>query len=93
MGLIDSIYYIPNWITSSEETSILERVYDVPENSNYPWIALKYRRLRMWGGNVNEDFCPIPLPKWLLQISKSLVSSGIFQEAETPNHVLVNGKS
>ncbi len=31
-----------------------------------------------------------PLPAWLASLSKRLVHEGVFEEAQAPNHVLVN---
>lgn len=85
------MYYIPNWITQDEEAAILERVYAVPDDNDI-WVKLKHRRLQMWGGAVKAPFDRKPLPQWLMQISQTLVDAGIFTEAKTPNHALINGE-
>lgn len=89
-GPIPGVYYIPNWITQDEEKAILERVYAVPDDSDL-WVRLKHRRLQMWGGEVKAPFDPKPLPRWLTQISQTLVEAGIFSEEKKPNHALING--
>ncbi|KAE8881231.1 hypothetical protein PF005_g27644 [Phytophthora fragariae] len=88
-GPIPGVYYIPNWITQDEEEAILERVYAVPDDSDL-WVRLKHRRLQMWGGEVKAPFDPKPLPRWLMQISQTLVDAGIFSEEKKPNHALIN---
>jgi alkylated DNA repair protein alkB family protein 6 len=93
---IPSIYYLPNFLTNEEEKSILKCIYAYPsetikENEPNIWVQLKNRRLQMWGGIVKIPFEPVPLPKWLQQITKSLVEAGIFAFDHEPNHVLING--
>lgn len=86
------MYYVPDWISEDEEQAILERVYAIPDDDVSVWVALKRRRLQMWGGEVKPPFVAQPLPKWLLQIVQALVDAKVFSEEHRPNHVLINGE-
>ncbi|KAF1325437.1 Alkylated dna repair protein alkb, partial [Globisporangium splendens] len=90
VGDISRVYYIPEWISEDEEAAVLERVYAVPDDDERVWVKLKYRRLQMWGGEVKAPFHPLELPKWLQQITQSLVDTKIFREEHRPNHALIN---
>jgi hypothetical protein len=56
------------------------------------WVALRARRLQMWGGIVSARGLadPTPLPGPLAAVASELVAAGVFDAAHTPNHVLVN---
>lgn len=82
-----TLYYLPNFITTEEESYLIKQVYDAPKPK---WMQLSNRRLQNWGGlphpkgMVLED-----LPQWLEVYSKKIASLGVFDD-KVPNHVLVN---
>lgn len=86
------MHYVPDWISESEEQAILDRVYAIPDDDDSVWVALKRRRLQMWGGEVKSPFEAQSLPKWLLQIVQALVDAKVFSEEHQPNHALINGE-
>lgn len=89
---IQSIYYVPNWINSQIESGLLSRVYHDCQSCS-DWMPLKYRRVKVFGGQVsNANFYPEALPRYLNQLSELLVNVGVFRPDIKPNHVLVNGE-
>ncbi|XP_071034840.1 alpha-ketoglutarate-dependent dioxygenase alkB homolog 6 isoform X2 [Parasteatoda tepidariorum] len=85
--LPNSVYYIPNFITSEEEDELLKKVYSSPKPK---WKALSNRRLQNWGGLPHpKGMIQENLPQWLTDCIKKVQNLKIFQSCE-PNHVLVN---
>jgi len=85
VGTIDSIFYIPDYITTSEEAQLKLQIYA----HTGKWTQLKKRRLQNWGGIPNpQGMVAEELPQFLLTITRRLVESGVFQQS--PNHVLLN---
>ena len=86
---VNSIYYIPNYITSEDERYLLNKIYNEPSDK---WINLQYsnRRLQRWGGEVTKDGLENiePLPIWLEKFSEVLFSEKITEKKT--NHVLLN---
>ena len=70
---IDTVYYIPNYITAQDEEYILGQVYSQPKER---WSQLQYsnRRLQKWGGEVTKNGLENVelLPPWLEKISETL---------------------
>ncbi len=89
---IESMYYLPKWVSMEMEAFLLERIYD-SSCSTLHWTKLRTRRVQMWGGNVNASpgFIPERLPQWLNQVTALLGQMDIFPLAYPPNHVLING--
>lgn len=95
---LNSVYYLPEFISESFENSLLKFIY-APSNSSR-WHELKYssRRLQKYGGNVTnsglEDL--EPFPPILQSLAKSLMDNKIFPpETESDssielNHYLIN---
>jgi len=82
---IDSIYYIPNFITEQEEVELLQEIH---LNSHH-WTQLRKRRLQNWGGVPHPNGMFVEeLPYWLLKIANKLKNSHIF--SFLPNQVLLN---
>jgi alkylated DNA repair protein alkB family protein 6 len=52
VGVPDSAYYIPDFVSEQEEQNILNQITKAPKPK---WVQLSNRRLQNWGG--------IPLPK------------------------------
>ncbi|XP_010938157.1 alkylated DNA repair protein ALKBH6 homolog [Elaeis guineensis] len=87
VGTLPSLYYIPNFITESEQAQLLHHIYEVPASR---WKHLKNRRLQNWGGVVHEKgLLPQELPSWLTKITQRICQqTGLFPSPI--NHVLIN---
>ncbi|CAO2836819.1 unnamed protein product [Amaranthus hypochondriacus] len=86
-GSVPTVIYIPDFINDTEQTQILNHVYQAPVSK---WKTLKHRRLQNWGGVVHEKgLIAQDLPPWLTRVTQRLYEElGIFPAA--PNHVLIN---
>jgi len=86
---VDTIYYIPNYITEEDEKYLLNQIYSQPQEN---WHQLKHakRRLQKWGGEVTKNGLENnePLPTWLEKFSELLCKENIT--AKKTNHVLLN---
>lgn len=87
VGTLPTLYYIPNFITESEQAQLLHHIYEVPASR---WKHLKNRRLQNWGGVVHEKgLLPKELPPWLTKITQRICQqTGLFPSPI--NHVLIN---
>ncbi|XP_067831057.1 alpha-ketoglutarate-dependent dioxygenase alkB homolog 6 [Heptranchias perlo] len=82
-----TVYYIPNFITVSEENYLLQQVYNSPKPK---WTQLSGRRLQNWGGLPHSrGMLAEKLPDWLDKYIKKISSLGLFA-GKVANHVLVN---
>ncbi|XP_077087278.1 putative RNA/DNA demethylase ALKBH6 [Siphateles boraxobius] len=82
-----TIYYIPNFITETEEEYLLQQVYRAPKPK---WTQLSGRRLQNWGGLPNpKGMLTENLPDWLLKYTDKISALGAFA-GKAANHVLVN---
>lgn len=91
IGTAKSLFYVPNAIENVTELHLLESVAISGLQHKNSWIQLKNRRLQSWGksitGEVRDDEA---LPKWLKEIASALVDTNIFNDADLPDHVLIN---
>ncbi|KAK1583269.1 hypothetical protein Q3G72_023126 [Acer saccharum] len=87
VGNLQTLMYVPDFITEIEETHLLNNIYGGPVSK---WKSLKNRRLQNWGGVVHEKgLLPQDLPPWLTKITQRIYEkSGLFPSAI--NHVLIN---
>lgn len=82
-----TIYYVPEFITESEENAIISRVYDVPKPK---WTQLLNRRLQNWGGIPHtKGMIAEPIPDWLQDYLNRIHSLNLMN-GKVPNHILVN---
>ncbi|KAM4641346.1 alpha-ketoglutarate-dependent dioxygenase alkB homolog 6 [Discoglossus pictus] len=80
-------YYIPEFISQSEEEYLLRQVYNAPKPK---WTQLSGRRLQNWGGLPHpRGMVPEKLPPWLHTYTEKVSSMGVFG-GHSANHVLVN---
>uniref|UniRef100_A0A8D0H389 AlkB homolog 6 n=1 Tax=Sphenodon punctatus TaxID=8508 RepID=A0A8D0H389_SPHPU len=80
-------YYIPDFISESEEAYLLQQVYGAPKPK---WTQLSGRRLQNWGGLPHpKGMVPERLPTWLQVYAEKITSLGVFG-GRSANHVLVN---
>ncbi len=87
-----ALYYVPDWMTESEEREILSLTERAPPER---WTYLRRRSLQMWGGSPSPDGMKCePLPNWLCAVRDRLVRQRLFPAADAgggvPNHVLIN---
>ncbi|KAK7380178.1 hypothetical protein VNO78_32655 [Psophocarpus tetragonolobus] len=87
VGPLPTLYYVPDFITDSDQTLLLNNIYGAPASR---WKMLKNRRLQNWGGVVHEKgLLPQVLPPWLINLTQK-----IYEEFElfpsALNHVLIN---
>ncbi|KAH7911277.1 hypothetical protein BJ138DRAFT_1150999 [Hygrophoropsis aurantiaca] len=87
-------YYIPNFVTSAEETYLLRKIEETPRQK---WKALGNRRLQIWGGEVlqRSTLFAQDMPSFLNQfpdILGRLRATTAFECSphQGPNHVILN---
>ncbi|OVA08853.1 Oxoglutarate/iron-dependent dioxygenase [Macleaya cordata] len=87
VGSLPTLFYIPNFISDSEQVHLIHQIYQSPISK---WKSLKNRRLQNWGGVVHEKgLLPQNLPPWLTKITKRICEeTGLFPSPI--NHVLIN---
>lgn len=79
--------YIPNFITSDQEQSILSHIERTPKPR---WTQLLNRRLINYGGVPHPNgMIAEEIPDWLQSYVDKVNNLGIF-ESQNANHVLVN---
>lgn len=88
-ALPPNFYYLPDFLTPSEETSILQKI------PSQRWTHLTHRRLQAYPSTLTKSntLLAAPLPVWLTNpIINRLKEYGIFTETlhGEPNHVLIN---
>ncbi|CAM4701132.1 unnamed protein product [Caretta caretta] len=82
-----TVYYIPNFISESEEAYLLHQVYAAPKPK---WTQLSGRKLQNWGGLPHPKGMVLEkLPAWLQSYAEKISSLGAFG-GKLANHVLVN---
>ena len=94
-------YYIPNFITTAEETALLESIETAPKSH---WTHLTHRRLIAYPSalSASNTLLASPLPSWLTEpivsriiscsTSASLRLENLFSVSphHAPNHCLIN---
>ncbi|KAH0607105.1 uncharacterized protein H6S33_003093 [Morchella sextelata] len=91
-SLPKTTYYIPNFISPSEESQLLSQIASAPKPK---WTILTHRRLQTWPSALSKSNILLaePLPSWLeLPIIPRMQELGIWDNSphKQPNHVLVN---
>ena len=86
---IQGLTYLPNYISSEEETQLLEMI------DNQPWLDDLKRRVQHYGykydykaRRININMKVGDLPDWLAQIGAKLHAEGYFKEQ--PDQVIIN---
>ena len=91
----DTVYYIPEFITVTEEKSLLDYVSRTPAPR---WTQLANRRLQNWGGVPHpKGMIAEKMPDWLQEYVDRVNDRGVFGEKNVgsgkptlANHVLLN---
>ncbi|OAG34469.1 hypothetical protein AYO21_11378 [Fonsecaea monophora] len=92
-GLPPSCYYVPSFITASEEAQILNELQKLPESR---WTVLTHRRLlslpSTLTGPSRDTLLAAPMPAYLDVIVARLQQGKFFESSthKAPNHVLIN---
>ncbi|MCJ1479751.1 hypothetical protein MMC13_008437 [Lambiella insularis] len=100
-SLPDAAYYVPEFITSAEEQSLLDKINNAPLPT---WRHLSHRRLQTYPSPLTPQntLLASPLPTWLsepivprllsLPIAADPSQGHIFSDSphKSPNHVLIN---
>ncbi|XP_053604783.1 alpha-ketoglutarate-dependent dioxygenase alkB homolog 6 [Plodia interpunctella] len=80
-------YYIPNYISEKEETSLITNIYSAPKPK---WTQLSNRRLQNWGGIPHTNgMIAETIPSWLDDYLDKIHALNVM-DGKRPNHVLVN---
>ncbi|KAJ0183544.1 hypothetical protein K1T71_001520 [Dendrolimus kikuchii] len=80
-------YYVPEFISESEEKMIMSNIYAVPKPK---WTQLSNRRLQNWGGIPHsKGMIAETIPPWLNEYLEKIHSLNLMS-GKRPNHVLVN---
>jgi len=92
----DTAFYIPDFITEVEETSLLAQISRTPAPR---WTQLANRRLQNWGGVPHpKGMIAEKMPDWLQEYVGRVNDLGVFGNKEVgshtkptlANHVLLN---
>ncbi|KIW73877.1 hypothetical protein, variant [Phialophora macrospora] len=92
-GLPPSCYYIPSFITPTEEQRLTDEIRKLPESR---WTVLSHRRLlslpSTLTGPAHDTLLAAPLPAYLESIILRLQEEKYFESSphKAPNHVLIN---
>ena len=92
-GLPPECYYIADFISPSEQQSIVNEICKVPESR---WTVLTHRRLLSLPSNLtgvaHDTLLAAALPMYLETITARLKEKGYFEKSphKAPNHVLIN---
>jgi len=83
------IYYVPNFISTEEETELLNRVDSSPKPK---WTTLSNRRLQNWGGLPHpKGMVAERIPGWLEAYCDRISALEVFDQGRLKaNHVLIN---
>ena len=77
-----SVYYVPDFFTEKDQTSILSAVDSVPSES---WTCLRRRRLQQFGGTpLPEGMECEAMAPYLESLMKRLVDCAVFAKDESP---------
>jgi len=92
VGDLKNIYYVPNWISSEEETAMLKVCKGTPDVAK---SKLSKRLVQEWGCTMcsvcNTSFVAEGnMPTWCTQVCDGLLQNGIFQVPTFPNNVRIH---
>jgi alkylated DNA repair protein alkB family protein 6 len=81
----ENVLIFPEFITSAEETFILQNVYDHQQAN---WQTVRNRRLQCFGGDPVPGAARAQLPSWLQRVSSFIEQSAVIDYHI--DHVLLN---
>ncbi|KAF8543944.1 hypothetical protein BDD12DRAFT_818441 [Trichophaea hybrida] len=90
-SLPESVHYIPNFISTVEESQLLHEIHSQPKPK---WTILKHRRLQTHPSSLTASnvLLAASLPAWLSSLVPRMRALGIWDSSphKAPNHVLIN---
>ena len=92
VGTIPHVYYVPEWVTTEEESTMLRILKNTPSEVK---SKLQKRLVQEYGGSMcstcNTSFVSEGnLPTWCNQVCDGLLQSSVFTPATFPNNVRVH---
>ena len=87
VGLPKSVLYVPDFLSSADEATLLEHVRLAPAER---WTGGSGRRTQNYGGSPGDADVEERLPPWLQALVDALVRTGAWPAEAPPNHVLIN---
>lgn len=92
VGTIPGIYYIPDYVSESEEAQIVSRVRNTPAELK---TKIKKRTVQEWGcamcDTCKQSFVyEACMPHWIQQCNDMLVYDGLFTPTTFPNSVRIH---
>ena len=88
VGSITTAYYLPDFISDSDSTALLDSINSEGSTNPSVWKTLRTRALQCWDSSSGPS--TNILPCWLLSVTTQLCSLSIFESSQPPNHVLIN---
>lgn len=85
---VSGLHYVPDFITVEEERRVLRGVY--AQGTDQRWVTCGRRRVQNWGGRPGDATVTENLPPFATSLVHAVVSAGICDDTNAPNHVLVN---
>ena len=90
MGGIDSVYYIPDYLSEAEELQVAAQLGASPEPM---WQQMHGRRVQECGSSMADDGRGLDLeqlPPWMATVCERLLQEQLFPHAMAPNSVSLN---
>jgi alkylated DNA repair protein alkB family protein 6 len=92
VGDVDSVYYVPDYVTETEERQCLQQLQATPTELKK---QLDRRVVQEYGGTMcpecNASFLPdLSQPPWTSEICDALVHDGVFAPTTYPNNVRIH---
>uniref|UniRef100_A0A7S1SXU3 Fe2OG dioxygenase domain-containing protein n=1 Tax=Tetraselmis chuii TaxID=63592 RepID=A0A7S1SXU3_9CHLO len=83
----EGLFYIPDFISAEEEVALVRFIDTLPSQR---WVAAGERRMLNWGGRPGDLEIREALPGCIQALVARMVGSGVYTEAQAPQHCLVN---
>ena len=90
MGGIDSVYYIPDYLSEAEELQVAAQLGASPEPM---WQQMHGRRVQECGSSMADDgrgLCLEQLPPWMARVCERMLQERLFPQAMAPNSISLN---
>ena len=90
MGGIDSVYYVPDYLSEAEEAQVAAQLRASPEAM---WQPMRGRRVQECGSAMAAHGRGLELqqlPPWMARVCERLVREHVFPRAMVPNSISLN---
>ena len=90
VGGIDSVYYIPDYLSEADELQVAAQLGASPEPM---WQQMHGRRVQECGSSMAHDGSGLvleQLPPWMARVCARLLQEQLFPHAMPPNSVSLN---